>query len=104
MDDRIELLRQRLVLNRSHLRDGCSAKQAALYLMQIQKDEAELKSIANRGQPMAANIAPASLRLRAIQYRELADKADDPHLAGICLELAEMFDKDAEEKERGNDT
>jgi hypothetical protein len=103
MDDRIELLRQRLVLNRSHLRDGCSAQQAALYLMEIQKDETELKSIANRGEPMADNIAPASLRLRALQYRELANKADDPRLAGICRELAEMFDRDAEAKERAND-
>jgi hypothetical protein len=103
MDDRIELLRRRLVLNRCYLRKGGSAQQAALYLMQIQKDEAELKSIANRGQPMADNIEPAFLRLRALQYRELADKAADPHLAGICRELAEMFDRNAEAKERDNE-
>jgi hypothetical protein len=71
--------------------------------MEIQKDEAELKSIANRGQPMADNIEPAALRLRALQYREIANKAADPRLAGICRELAEMFDKNAEAKERGNE-
>jgi hypothetical protein len=52
---------------------------------------------------MADNIEPAFLRLRALQYRELADKAADPHLAGICRELAEMFDRNAEAKERDNE-
>jgi len=65
--------------------------------MQIQQDEAELAAIANLGQPIADIIDPALLRLRALHYRELADKADEPQLASLCRELADGFERDAEE-------
>jgi hypothetical protein len=50
MDDRTELLHRRIALYRCYLRDGAPAPQAALYLKQIQRDEAELKAIADAGQ------------------------------------------------------
>ena len=47
MDDRFELLHRRISLYRHYLRDGVPAPQAALYLKQIQRDETELKALAD---------------------------------------------------------
>jgi hypothetical protein len=94
------LLRRRLVLYRRLLREGCSAQQAALYLMEIRRDEAEIRATANEWQPRAEDIDPTFLRMRAMHYRELADKADEPKLANLCRELAEGFERDAEARER----
>jgi hypothetical protein len=95
-----KLLRRRLVLHRRLLREGCSAQQAVLYLMQVQRDETELAVIANRGEPTADTIDPALLRLRALHYRELADKADGPQLASLCRELDDGFEREAEAQDK----
>jgi len=44
-DDRAELLRRRIALYRSYLREGVEGALALYYLRQIAKDEAELNRI-----------------------------------------------------------
>jgi hypothetical protein len=49
MDDRSTMLRRRIDLYRRYLREGLNADQAMVYLDQLQRDEAELKSILDEG-------------------------------------------------------
>jgi hypothetical protein len=58
MDDRAKLLHRRITLYRHYLRDGVPAPQAALYLKQIQRDETELKVIADEGEKNGAPPKP----------------------------------------------
>jgi hypothetical protein len=62
MNDRTELLHRRITLYRHYLRDGVPAAQAALYLKQIQRDETELKAIADEKEKNEREAPPVRHR------------------------------------------
>lgn len=61
MNSRTDLLRERIALYRSYLRTGRPVAEATEYLREIQRDEAELRTIAkqrDRDQGYSSQVSP----------------------------------------------